>query len=147
MSRGKQYSFLTKRLKYLYHLSNGMTSENEIVAAEIQETNFGEKVALQSPFEAKDFIKVLPWGEHEEEVEEAGSKAAVHAGQDLDGAAINAAEDYGFSPTLSTHRSWDSNALGIDEGAWTVDKDAFDEVADFLEFAGFDVSVADGVPL
>lgn len=128
-------------------------NDNEIVAAEIQETDFGEKVAIESPFESRHYIKHLPWKTYEEEVDEHGSlleKAESRASEPLDEAevdAINAMEDYGFDPNFAAHVSWDPNGLGIDEGAWTIDKDAFYDAADFWQFAGFNVSIADGVEL
>lgn len=122
-------------------------SNEPIVAVEVQEQKFGEKVVLDSPFDSKDFLKVLPWKEMQEEVEEHGSlrEKAVSRGMSNDNVAIDAAEDFGFSDDLATHVSWDSSALGPDSGAWTVDVESFEEVAEFLEFAGFPVEVKPGV--
>ena len=118
-------------------------TEDAIVAVEVQETDFGEKVVLQSPFDAKDFIKVLPWKELQEEVAESGSlrEKAVSRGMSEDNVAIQAIEDYieeeGFSSTFATHASWESDALGRSEGAWTIDAGAWDEAQDYFEFCGF----------
>ena len=119
-------------------------TEDAIVALEVQETDFGEKVVLQSPFDAKDFIKVLPWKELQEEVAENGSlrEKAVSRGMGEDNVAIKAIEDYieeeGFSSTFATHASWESDALGRSEGAWTIDAGAWDEAQDYFEFCGFE---------
>jgi len=117
-----------------------MTEEDTIIAIEVQETEYGEKVVLQSPFEAKDFIKALPWKEVQEEVSDHGSlKAkAISRGMDADNVAIQAIEDFDFSDDFATHASWESTALGPDSGAWTIDVDALDEAFEFFEFAGFE---------
>jgi len=116
-----------------------MTDEDTIVAVEIQETEYGEVLALQSPFDAKDFIQALPWKSLSEEVEEHGSLRAKLEGRDVPEAAIQAAEDFGFSDAFSTHASWDPNAFGYEDGGWTIDVDAGDEASNFFEHWGFDV--------
>lgn len=119
-------------------------TKDAIVAVEVQEREFGEKVVLQSPFDAKDFIKVLPWKELQEEVAENGSlrEKAVSRGMSEDNVAIKAIEDYiekeGFSSTFAAHASWESDALGRSEGAWTIDASAWDEAQDYFEFCGFE---------
>lgn len=118
-----------------------------VVAVEIQETDFGEKVVIDSPYDAKDFIKVMPWKKYEEEIEEHGSlgEKAVSRGMGRDNVAIEAAEEFDWSDDTATHASWESEALGPESGAWTVDRESFDEVAEFLEFSGFPVKVTAGV--
>jgi hypothetical protein len=122
-----------------------MSANDTIVAVEIQEQEFGEKVVLESPFEAKDFIKVLPWKAYSEELEENGSlkQKAVSRGMGADNVAIKAVEDYeeqeGFSDDFATHVSWDPDALGPSKGAWTIDVSGFEQAADFFEFCGFEV--------
>lgn len=119
-------------------------TEDAIVAVEVQETEYGEKVVLQSPFDAKDFIKVLPWQEISAEISEYGSlrEKAVSRGMGEDNVAIKAIEDYqeeeGFTDTFATHASWESDALGRSQGAWTIDAEALDEALAFFEFCGFD---------
>lgn len=118
--------------------------EDTIVAVEVQDTDYGEKVVLQSPFDAKDFIKVLPWQELSEEVSEHGSlrEKAVSRGMSQDNVAIQAIEDYmeqeGLPSDFATHVSWDPSALGYEDGGWTIDADALHEAFDFFEFAGFE---------
>jgi hypothetical protein len=118
--------------------------EDTIVAVEVQDTDYGEKVVLKSPFDAKDFIKVLPWKELSEEVSEHGSirEKAVSRGVSEDSVAIKAIEDYmeqeGLPADFATHVSWDPNALGYEEGGWTIDTDALDDAFAFFEFAGFE---------
>jgi len=119
-------------------------AKDVITAVEVQETDFGEKIVLQSPFEAKDFITVLPWKEFQEEVAEYGSlrEKAVSRGIDPDSVAIQAIEDYidegGLSDTFAAHASWESDALGRNEGAWMIDVDAWDEAQRYFEFCGFE---------
>lgn len=119
-------------------------TEDAIVAVEVQETDFGEKVIINSPFDAKDFIKVLPWKEVQEEISEYGSlrEKALSRGMGADNVAIDAIEDYheneGFSSTFAAHASWEPDALGKDDGAWAIDAAAWDEASDFFEFCGFD---------
>jgi hypothetical protein len=128
-------------------------SEDVITAVEIQEQEFGEKVVLQSPFEAKDLIKHLPWKEYSEEVSEYGSlkEKAEARGTNTKTSELmqvfDAYEKYGFSDDFATHVSWDPNALGPDTGAWTIDRGAWTEAADFFQFAGYTVEVEDDVDL
>lgn len=116
-------------------------SDEAIVAVEVQETEYGEKVAIQSPFDAKDFIKVLPWKELQEEEEEYGSlrEKAVSRGMGSDAVAIEAAEDFEFSDDFAAHASWEPNAFGYEDGGWTIDVEAWDEAKEFFEFCGFEV--------
>jgi hypothetical protein len=128
-------------------------SEDTITAVEVKETEFGEKVALESPFEAKDLIKYLPWKEYADEVSEYGSlrdKAQARGTNTKTSELMQvfeAYEKYGFSDDFATHVSWDPDALGPDQGAWTIDREAWDEAADFFEFAGYSVEVESGVDL
>lgn len=131
-----------------------MTDE-PITALEVHETEYEEKVVLDFPFDAKDFIKIMPWGEYSEEVANNGSlrAKAVSRGMSEDNVAIKAAEDYheqhGFSDDFATHTDWDKDGFGIPGVEWAVDIDAdsFEEARRFLEFCGFEVEVADDVNL
>lgn len=121
-----------------------------IKITEIQETNFGEKAVIESPFEAKDYIKHLPWKEYSEELKEHGTllAKAESRGGSLDSNAVealDAIEQFDFSDDFQTHVSWDAHALGQGQGAWTIDVEAVPEASKFWEFAGFTVEVADGV--
>lgn len=127
-----------------------MAQDGEIVLTDIQETEWDEEAVLDSPFEAKDFIKVLPWNEYAEEIDEYGSLREKDRERDMDlaDAALDAVEAYeeaeGFSDDFATHVSWDAQL-----NKWTIDADAFEEARDFWEFAGFTVSVdpnVDSVP-
>jgi hypothetical protein len=119
-------------------------SEDTIIAIEVIDTDYGEKVALQSPFEAKDFIKVLPFKEFSDEVSEHGSlrAKAVSRGMGEDNVAIAAVEEYveeeGFSPDFAAYASWEPELFGPEDGGWVLDTDALDEAFDFFEFAGFE---------
>lgn len=125
--------------------------DNTITAVAVQETDFGEKVVLDSPFEAKDVIKHLPWKEYSEEVDEYGSlkEKAESRGTNTKTSQLvevfDAYEQYGFSDDFATHVSWDPDAIGPDQGAWTIDAESFDEAKDFFEFAGYHVEVEDDV--
>lgn len=114
-------------------------SEDAIVAVEVIETEYDEKVALRSPFDAKDFINALPWKKMTKEIEENGSLRAKLEGRDVASGAIDAAEDFGFSDDFSAHATWDPDAFGKGDGAWLIDVDALDEATEFFEFAGFEV--------
>lgn len=110
-------------------------TDDTIVAVDVIETEYGEKVALQSPFDAKDFIKAMPfmaYGSYDDYEQELRSN-------DLPNGAIQAALDFDFSNDFATHRSWDPNAFGRDDGGWVVDKDALAESFDFFEHCGFEV--------
>ena len=128
-------------------------SDNTILAVAVQETDFNEKVVLDSPFEAKDYIKFLPWKAYSEEVKEHGSLKgkAESRGTNTKTSQLTEVfadiEQYGFSDDFATHVSWDPEALGPNSGAWTIDVNSFDEARDFFEFAGYNVEVADDVDL
>jgi hypothetical protein len=98
-----------------------------IKAEEIVETNFGEKVLLDSPYEAKQFIKFMPWGEDDdvnfEELEE-----DTHT------------PDFEFSSNFSCHASWNA-----DRTAWEIDVGSFEEASRFFESVGIDVDDEAGV--
>lgn len=128
-------------------------SDDTITAVAVLETDFGEKVALDSPFETKDLIKHLPWKAYSEEVSEYGSlkEKAQSRGTNTKTSELidvfDAYEAYGFSDDFATHVSWEPDALGPDKGAWTIDADTFDEAADFFQFAGYTVDVPDDVEI
>jgi len=124
-----------------------MTDDNEIVITEVQETDFGEKAVVDSPFDAKDYIKHLPWKEYQEEVSEYGTlkQKAADRGTNVKTSELlevfDAMEQYGFADDFATHVSWDPNALGGD-GAWTIDREAVEDAADFWQFCGFNVEIS-----
>jgi len=130
-----------------------MSDKNTILAVEIQETDFGEKVVLDSPYDSRHIIKNLPWKEYGEEVSEYGSlkEKAEARGTNTKTSQLmevfDAYEQYGFSDDFATHVSWDPEALGPDTGAWTIDREAWVEAADFFQFAGYTVEVEDDVEL
>lgn len=129
-----------------------MVDDNTIQIVSIQETEYGEKAVIDSPYEAKDAISQLPWKEYEKEVAEHGSlrEKAESRGTNTKTSELielfNAVEKYGFSDDFCTHQSWDPNALD-DGGAWTIDKDAVKEAVDFWEFLGYTVEMDDEVDL
>jgi hypothetical protein len=130
-----------------------MSEDDTIVAAAVIETDFGEKVALDSPYETKDLIKYLPWKSYAEEIEEYGSlkKKAEARGTNTKTSDLmrvfDEYERYGFSDDFATHASWDPDAIPGESGAWTIDVEAFDEAADFFGFCGYNVEVATSVNL
>jgi hypothetical protein len=119
---------------------------SEIRVVELQETEFGEKAVIESPFESKDYIKHLPWKDYSEELKSHGSlkEKAKDRGTNVKSSdmkeVFDSMEDFGFSDDFSTHVSWDPEALNGD-GAWTIDRSAVMEAAKFWEFAGFSVKV------
>jgi hypothetical protein len=121
-------------------------ADNTITVVEIQETEFGEKAVIDSPFDAKDYIKHLPWKEYGEEVNEHGSlkRKAEDRGTNVKSSdmleVFDSMEQYGFSDDFATHVSWDPNAIGPDEGAWTIDVEALPEACDFWQFVGYNIS-------
>lgn len=123
-----------------------MSEDNTIEIAAIQETDFGENAVIDSPYESKEHISNLPWNEYQEEIDEHGSlrEKAKSRGQNVKTSELidvfDAMETFGFSPDFACHQSWDPDALGGD-GAWTIDKGAVDEAADFWEFCGYNVEI------
>ena len=121
-------------------------SDNTIEIVEVQETDFGEKAVVDSPFEAKDYIKYLPWKEYQEELDEYGSlkQKAEDRGDNVKSSEMKelfkTMEEYGFPDDFATHVSWDSNALGGD-GAWTIDREAVETAADYWQFVGYNVDI------
>jgi len=128
-------------------------SDDTITAVEVIETDFDEKVAIDSPYESRHYIKNLPWKEYGKEVDEHGSLKGKAESRGINTKTsqltevFGAMEEYGFSDDFACHQSWDPDALGAGNGAWTVDRSAWQELADFFQFAGYDVEVEDGVSL
>jgi hypothetical protein len=128
-------------------------SEDVIRAEKVIETQFDEKVALQSPYSSRHYLKHLPWKSFGEEIDEHGSlknKAESRGTNTKTSELLEVFEVYqqfGFSDDFSVHHSWDPHALDDDEGAWVVDRNSFDELREFFEFAGFEVEVAEQVNL
>jgi hypothetical protein len=128
-------------------------TEGTITAEAVLEDDFGEVVALDSPYESRHYLKHLPWKEYSQEVDEYGSlkEKAEARGTNVKTSELVAVfsdmRQYGFSDDFCVHQSWEPDALGPGEGAWTIDKDAFDEARDFFEFVGYEVEVAEGVEL
>lgn len=102
-------------------------SENTITIEEIVETDFGEKAAIDSPYEAKQFIKFTPWSED-------------------DGVNYDELEDdtetpeFEFSDDFAAYHTWDPDAY-----RWMVNVESLSETIDFLESVGFEVEVSDSV--
>lgn len=94
-----------------------------ITAVEIQETDFGEKVVLDSPYDAREYIAYMPWengdGTNPDELDE-----------DTD------EPDFEFSDGFEAHHTWDGEAYN-----WLVDVDAFSEIREYFESVGFEVTV------
>lgn len=132
-----------------------MSDDNTIRIVEVQETKFGEKAVLDSPYDAKNYIKHLPWQEYSEELQEHDSlqaKAEARADDDTNTKTsmfrdpLIDMEQYGFSDDFATHVGWDPSALDTG-GAWTIDVEALDEAVDFWQFAGFTVEVDANIDL
>lgn len=127
-----------------------MSDDNTIRVVEVIETDFGEKAVIDSPFESKEYIKHLPWKEYGEEVGEHGSLKAKAESRGTNTKTselmevFDAMAQFDFSDDLSTHVSWNPNALD-GSGAWTIDRESVGEVVNFWEFAGFNVEVEDDV--
>lgn len=121
-----------------------MTDKGTIRAVEVVETDWDEKIAIDSPYESRFYIQNLPWQEYAEEIDEYGSlkEKAESRGTNTKTSDLvevfSAFEQYGFSDELACHQQWNPDALGGD-GAWMVDADSWEELADFFEFAGFTV--------
>lgn len=124
-----------------------MVDDSTIRVVEVQETEFGEKAVIDSPYESKEYISNLPWKEYQDELQEHGSlkKKAESRGTNVKTSEMlevfDAMEQYGFSDEFATHVSWDPNALGPEEGAWTIDVEAVEEAADFWQFVGYNVQI------
>lgn len=105
-------------------------SENTITAVEIVETDFGEKVLLKSPFEAKQYIKYMPW-------------------QPGDGVNYDELEDDAETPDFNFSSEFGTYAKPLYEdgqfAGWKVAVDSFPEAVEFLESVGFDVDVESAV--
>lgn len=129
-----------------------MVDDNTIRVESIQETQYGEKAVIDSPYPAKDYIKFLPWQAYEDEIDEHGSLKgkAQDRGTNTKTSEMlelfDSMEQYGFSKNFATHVSWDPNALD-GEGAWTIDAEAVPEAADFWQFVGYTVNADNEVGL
>jgi hypothetical protein len=112
-------------------------SDDTIVAVEIVETEYGERLALDTPYEARFFINNLPFKEYSTYnnfVE--GVKT-----NDVPDGVVAAINDFDFSPDYASYSDWDPDALGEDEGAWLVNPDTWTETRDFLEHCGLQVEM------
>jgi len=96
-------------------------SEITITATEVVETPFGEKVLLDSPYEAKQYIKYMPWSADD----------GVNYDELEDGTQT---PDYEFSPDFGCHSSWDPEAY-----SWAIDASTFGQAVDFFESVGIEV--------
>lgn len=106
-------------------------SKGTITAVEIQETEYGEKVVLDSPFESKEYVKFLPWGDGDEP-----NYDELEADTDT--------PSFEFSDGYASH----TKAL-FDDGdfeGWAVDVDSWEETREFFESVGFTVEIGDDVP-
>jgi hypothetical protein len=130
-----------------------MSDDDTITAEAIIDTEYGEKIAISSPYSARHIVKFLPFKQYSEEIDEYGSlkeKASARGTNTKTSELIDvfdAYEAYGFSDDFAAYQSWDSEALGPDDGAWVINSDCWEEAADFFEFAGYTVEVADDVTL
>lgn len=115
-----------------------------ITIVKVIETEYGEKAVLDSPFEAKDYIKHLPFRSYAEEMEEYSSlkEKAADRGTNVKSSEMKEVFDqmerYGFPDEFASHVSWEPDALGGD-GAWLIDESAVDTATDFWQFCGFTV--------
>lgn len=105
-----------------------------IRVTEIVETEWGEKAILDAPFETKDYIKVLPWGDGEY------GEAGVPQTENVSDQAAEAAQDFDWPDDYESHVSWNGDN-------WTLDPDALGEAMDFWQAQGFNVEVAASVAL
>jgi len=104
-------------------------SEITITATDVVETNFGEKVLLDSPYEAKQFIKFMPWAEGDDvNYDELESDTET--------------PEFEFSDGFSCHSTWDA-----DEYSWAIDAGCFSEAREFFESVGITVDVDNRVML
>jgi hypothetical protein len=102
-------------------------SEITITATEVVETPFGEKVLLDSPYEAKQYIKYMPWSAGD------GVNYDEHDEDTL-------TPDYESSEDFACHSSWNP-----DEYSWAIDADTFGQAVDFFE--SVDIEVDDNTEL
>jgi hypothetical protein len=99
-----------------------------ITVSEVVESEYGEKAILESPFEAKDWIKALPWGDGK------FSNPGVPNTDSVPDDVAEAAEDFDWSEDYESHVNWNGEN-------WEVDPEALEEAAIFWELNGFDVEV------
>jgi len=101
--------------------------ENEtITIGPVVETQFGEKAVIDAPYEAKDFVKHLPW--------EDGAVDRDRMKDDgVPDSRIVEFEGFDFGET-SAHASFD-----FEDKNWLIDVDAVDTATEFWEGLGFTV--------
>lgn len=100
-------------------------SKGKITATAIEEQEFGEKAILDSPYEAKDYLNALPWGEEDDYDESRLSDASDRP-------------DFTFESAFSAHQRWNP-----DESRWEVDAEALPVLEKYFEAAGFEVDFSD----
>lgn len=99
----------------------------EIVATEIVETDFGEKVQIDTPYAAKEYIKYMPWSSDQ------GTN-----GDELSASTI--VPDYEFSPNFGCHHSWNGDAY-----VWEIDRDSFQQAIAYFQSLGIEVTDETGL--
>lgn len=96
-------------------------SELEITVTEIVETDFGEKVQLDTPYEAKQYITYMPWQ----------ASDTVNS-EELEAGTIT--PDYEFSPNFGCHHSWNP-----DDYVWEIDRESIHQAVEYFESVGIEV--------
>jgi len=104
-------------------------SELQITVSEVVETEFGEKVQLETPYKAKQYIKYMPW-----------SKDDTVNSEELNAETI--APDYEFSPNFGCHHSWNP-----DDYVWEIDRESIHQAVDYFESIGIEVNDETGLLL
>ena len=97
-----------------------------ITIAKIEDTEYGKKAVLDAPYDVKDYIKVLPWGDGK------FSDAGIPQTDNVDGAAATAAERFDFPDEYAAHPNWNGDS-------WEIDKDAVQTAIAFWKSAGHNV--------
>lgn len=97
-----------------------------IVIEELVETQYGEKAVIESPYHAKDYIKVLPWQPDEFQV--------ADIDDDNRNDVREAVEEFDFPQEFTAHPRWNGDA-------WEIDASAALTAAEFWAEQNFNVEI------
>lgn len=100
-----------------------------ITMVEVYETEYGEKVQLDTPYKAREYIKYMPW-----------SRDDTVNGEELEPKTI--APDFEFSEGFASHYSWNPT-----DYVWEIDRDSIHEAIEYFESVGFDIDDETGLLL
>lgn len=104
-----------------------MSNKGTIRLTKVVETQYGEQSVIDSPFEARFWVKVLPWQDGEPSLER------IDPEEEYAAEAVEAAKEHDFGAS-EVRPSWDPQ-----ESSWQIRNDEADAAIEFWEKNGWSV--------